>query len=130
MKNQFFSATQRHGSKDHQEMSSEGSTERMIEVEPTDEGPRIRPKRQMSEAQLAALKRGRAKLAEKRKHQREEALEIIEEDKHSEEEKSSEEREPETAEESSNTKEVQTDLEEQEDSEDDLGHSGLACVVM
>ena len=111
-------------------MSSEGSTERTIEVEPTDEGPRIRPKRNMSEAQLAALKRGRAKLAEKRKQQREEALEAIDEEKSSGEEKSSVERDAEVTEvqeESSTTKEVQTDLEELED---ELGHSHLPCVIM
>jgi hypothetical protein len=52
------------------------STEKTLEVEAADEGPRIRPKRQMTEAQLAALKKGRARLAEKRKQQREEALEV------------------------------------------------------
>jgi hypothetical protein len=40
-----------------------------IEVDPTEEGPKVRPKRQMTEAQLAALKKGREKLAEKRKLQ-------------------------------------------------------------
>lgn len=42
-----------------------------IEVDPTDEGPKVRPKRQLTEAQLAALKKGREKLAEKRKLQEE-----------------------------------------------------------
>jgi hypothetical protein len=43
--------------------------QKTIEVEPTDEGPKVHAKRQMTEAQLAALKRGREKLAEKRKQQ-------------------------------------------------------------
>ena len=47
-----------------------------IEVDPTDEGPKVRPKRQMTEAQLAALKKGREKLAEKRKQQEQEQEQI------------------------------------------------------
>ena len=43
--------------------------QKTIEVDPTEEGPKVRPKRQMTEAQLAALKKGREKLAEKRKLQ-------------------------------------------------------------
>lgn len=45
-------------------MSNEGKP---IQVEPAPEGPLVKPKRPMTEAQLEALKRGRAKLAEKRK---------------------------------------------------------------
>jgi hypothetical protein len=43
------------------------STEKTVEVEAADEGPKVKAKRHMSEAQLAALKKGREKLAEKRK---------------------------------------------------------------
>ena len=43
------------------------SAEKTIEVEAAAEGPKVKAKRQMTEAQLAALKRGREKLAEKRK---------------------------------------------------------------
>jgi hypothetical protein len=43
------------------------TTEKTIEVEPSAEGPKVRPKRQLTESQLAALKKGREKLAEKRK---------------------------------------------------------------
>jgi hypothetical protein len=45
------------------------STEKMVEVEAADEGPKVKAKRHMSEAQLAALKKGREKLAEKRKQE-------------------------------------------------------------
>jgi hypothetical protein len=44
---------------------------KMIEVEPVDEGVRLKPKRQLTEAQLANLKKGREKLAEKRKAEKE-----------------------------------------------------------
>lgn len=40
-------------------------------MEPAPEGPLVKPKRQMTEAQLEALKRGRAKLAEKRRQTKE-----------------------------------------------------------
>jgi hypothetical protein len=42
-------------------------TEKVVHVEPTDEGPKVKAKRQLTDAQLAALKLGREKLAEKRK---------------------------------------------------------------
>jgi hypothetical protein len=38
-----------------------------VEVEPVDEGVRVKPKRQLTETQLAILQKGREKLAEKRK---------------------------------------------------------------
>ncbi len=41
--------------------------QKTIEVDPAEEGPKVKAKRQMTEAQLAALKKGREKLAEKRK---------------------------------------------------------------
>lgn len=41
--------------------------ERVIEVEPAAEGPPVKAKRQLTPAQLEALKRGREKLAEKRR---------------------------------------------------------------
>jgi hypothetical protein len=46
--------------------------QKTIEVEATAEGPKVKAKRHMSEAQLAALKKGREKLAEKRKQQEQE----------------------------------------------------------
>jgi phage protein D len=49
-------------------MSNEGKS---IQVEPAPEGPLVKPKRQMTEAQLEALKKGRAKLAEKRRQTKE-----------------------------------------------------------
>ena len=45
-------------------------------MEPAPEGPLVKPKRQMTEAQLEALKRGRDKLAEKRRAAAEEAQAI------------------------------------------------------
>ena len=53
-------------------MSNEGTP---IQVEPAPEGPLVKPKRPMTEAQLEALKRGRAKLAEKRRAAAKEAEE-------------------------------------------------------
>ena len=49
-------------------MSNEGTP---IQVEPAPEGPLVKPKRPMTEAQLDALKKGRAKLAEKRRQTKE-----------------------------------------------------------
>lgn len=40
--------------------------EKTISVEAAAEGPRVKPKRQLTEAQLAALKKGRERLAAKR----------------------------------------------------------------
>lgn len=40
---------------------------KIVEVEAADEGPKVKPKRVLTEAQLEALKMGRAKLAEKRR---------------------------------------------------------------
>jgi hypothetical protein len=52
-------------------MSSAAQTqtqgEKVVEVEPAEEGPRVKPKRVLTESQLEALKMGRAKLAEKRR---------------------------------------------------------------
>ena len=45
-------------------------------MEPAPEGPLVKPKRPMTEAQLDALKRGREKLAEKRRAAAEEAQAI------------------------------------------------------
>ena len=51
---------------------SMSAPQKTIEVEATAEGPKVKAKRHMSEAQLAALKKGREKLAEKRKQQEQE----------------------------------------------------------
>jgi hypothetical protein len=50
--------------------------QKIVDVEPTPEGPKVKAKRPMSEAQLAALKKGRDKLAEKRKQMAE--AEVVE----------------------------------------------------
>lgn len=47
--------------------------EKTVSVEATAEGPRVKPKRQLTEAQLAALKKGRERLAAKRQEAKEEA---------------------------------------------------------
>lgn len=46
--------------------------ERVVEVEPAAEGPQVKAKRQLTPAQLEALKKGREKLAEKRRIAKEE----------------------------------------------------------
>jgi hypothetical protein len=46
--------------------------EKTISVEAAAEGPRVKPKRQLTEAQLAALKKGRERLAAKRQEAKEE----------------------------------------------------------
>lgn len=48
------------------------STQKIVEVEAADEGPKVKAKRVLTEAQLEALKRGREKLAEKRRQLAEE----------------------------------------------------------
>jgi hypothetical protein len=40
---------------------------KVVEVEAAEEGPKVKPKRVLTESQLEALKLGRAKLAEKRR---------------------------------------------------------------
>lgn len=40
--------------------------EKTVSVEAAEEGPRVKPKRQLTDAQLAALKKGRERLAAKR----------------------------------------------------------------
>lgn len=51
--------------------------QKVVSVQAIDEGPRIRPKRQMTEAQLEILKKGREKLAEKRRLMKEEQTQSI-----------------------------------------------------
>ncbi len=57
-----------------QPSQSQQPQQKVISVQAMEEGPRIRPKRQMTEAQLEILKKGREKLAEKRRLMKEEAL--------------------------------------------------------
>ena len=107
------------------------STEKTLEVEAADEGPRIRPKRQMTEAQLAALKRGRAKLAEKRKQQREEALEVGSETTSVEEPSATETRSAkETETQTEDMSDQGEEIAEEEITDDDLNNGYLPCVVM
>jgi hypothetical protein len=49
--------------------------EKTVSVEAAAEGPRVKPKRQLTEAQLAALKKGRERLAAKRQEAKEEPSE-------------------------------------------------------
>jgi hypothetical protein len=79
--------------------------QKVVSVQAIDEGPRIRPKRQMTEAQLEILKKGREKLAEKRRLMKEEALTQSEpqpqqDEKTHEETRESEENQEETQEDS------------------------------
>ena len=46
-----------------------------VEVQAVDEGPKVRAKKVLTEAQLEALKKGREKLAEKRRQQKEAEVE-------------------------------------------------------
>lgn len=52
--------------------NTEPTTEKTVLVEPAAEGPPVKAKRQLTPAQLEALKKGREKLAEKRKQAKEE----------------------------------------------------------
>lgn len=52
--------------------SESTTTEKTVLVEPAAEGPPVKAKRQLTEAQLEALKKGREKLAEKRRQAKEE----------------------------------------------------------
>lgn len=51
--------------------NTEPTTEKTVLVEPAAEGPPVKAKRQLTPAQLEALKKGREKLAEKRKQAKE-----------------------------------------------------------
>lgn len=53
------------------DQTQEPPKNQVVEVEAVDEGPKVKPKKVLTEAQLEALKRGRDKLAEKRKQQKE-----------------------------------------------------------
>lgn len=55
-----------------QEQTQVPSESKVVSVEPAPIGPIIKPKRQLTEAQLLALKKGRERLAEKRRQQQEE----------------------------------------------------------
>ena len=69
-------------------MSSAAQTQiqegKVVEVEPAEEGPRVKPKRVLTESQLEALKLGRAKLAEKRRLLAEEKVKEQEQEKEQE----------------------------------------------
>jgi hypothetical protein len=54
--------------------------QKTVEVDPAEEGPKVKAKRHMTEAQLAALKKGREKLAEKRKQAHEGQVSAVEAD--------------------------------------------------
>jgi hypothetical protein len=81
----------------------------------------------MTEAQLAALKRGRAKLAEKRKQQREEALEVGSETTSVEEPSVTETR---TAKETETQTEDMSTNKDTTEEDDDMPDVYLPCVVM
>jgi hypothetical protein len=74
-------------------MSEASSNEKTVVVEPAAEGPPVKVKRQLTEAQLEALKRGREKLAEKRRLAKEEEAKSVAEQETKEESESEKEEE-------------------------------------
>ncbi len=95
--------------------------EKIVSVEAAAEGPRVKPKRQLTEAQLAALKKGRERLAAKRQEAKEEPpseAAIAAAAAASVEAQPAVQPEP------------QQPQPQQEDSEDDHLYSGGLCIVM
>ena len=88
-------------------------------MEPAPEGPLVKPKRQMTEAQLDALKRGRAKLAEKRRQ--------IKEDEESQAIKSVPE---ESTKDESNLYSLDESKSEKEETHDEEEEEHVYCSVM
>lgn len=96
-------------------MSSATVDIKTIEVEPVDEGILVKPKRQLTQAQLENLRKGREKLAEKRKAVREQK---------SEEEPEKKMDQPQTQ------TQTQTESETQTDAKDYEQHDYIQCSVM
>jgi hypothetical protein len=120
---------------------------RTVSVEPAQQGVDIKPvrqKKQLTEAQLAALKRGRAKLAERRAKERGEDVGSIQSDQLQQEQEQHQEQQSNTVEATPEDLKiqpqptdaaVQTDAplvtyekQEQEEEEDDSG--GGMCMIM
>jgi hypothetical protein len=99
--------------------------EKTVSVEAAAEGPRVKPKRQLTEAQLAALKKGRERLAAKRQEAKEEPSEaaIAAAAAASVEAQPAVQPEPEQQQE-------HTQQETPDDSDDDHLYSGGLCNVM
>jgi hypothetical protein len=96
--------------------------EKTVSVKAAAEGPRVKPKRQLTEAQLAALKKGRERLAAKRQEAKEEPpseAAIAAAAAASVEAQQPVQPEPE-----------QQPQPQQEDSEDEHMYSGGLCIVM
>ena len=97
--------------------------EKTVSVEAAAEGPRVKPKRQLTEAQLAALKKGRERLAAKRQEAKEEPSEAaIAAAAAASVEAQPVQPEPE--------QQPQQQQEVLDDSEDDHLYSGGLCIVM
>ena len=98
--------------------------EKTVSVEAAAEGPRVKPKRQLTEAQLAALKKGRERLAAKRQEAKEEPSEaaIAAAAAASVEAQPAVQPEPEQQE--------QPQQETLDDSNDEHFYSGGLCIVM
>lgn len=98
--------------------------EKTVSVEAAAEGPRVKPKRQLTEAQLAALKKGRERLAAKRQEAKEEPSEaaIAAAAAASVEAQPAVQPEPEQQE--------QPQQETLDDSDDEHFYSGGLCIVM
>ena len=119
------------------DMSSDSaSLEKCVEVEGVAEGPKVRAKRQLTETQLENLKRGREKLAEKRRLQREEKEkedqlsnneEMMGNDKDVIVQETHEPTEKDTEKDTDNNQ-ISDEASSQDDEDDYVPHSG--CVVM
>jgi hypothetical protein len=94
--------------------------EKTISVEAAAEGPRVKPKRQLTEAQLAALKKGRERLAAKRQA----ALQTAEEPSEGAIAAAAE------ASDAQPPQEQEQPQEQAPDSDDEHLYSGGLCVVM
>lgn len=110
--------------------------EKTIRVEAAAEGPRVKPKRQLTEAQLAALKRGRERLAAKRQAAVDSVPSLPVEESPSEgaiaaaaaasEQPQQERQEPQPQDEQPRQQQQETDS----SSEEEYMYSGGLCVVM
>ena len=98
--------------------------EKTISVEAAAEGPRVKPKRQLTEAQLAALKKGRERLAAKRQA----ALQTAEEPSEGAIAAAAEASEAQPPQEQEQPQEQQQ--EPAPDSDDEHLYSGGLCIVM
>ena len=99
--------------------------EKTVSVEAAAEGPRVKPKRQLTEAQLAALKKGRERLAAKRQA----ALQTAEEPSEGAIAAAAEASEAQAQEQAQAPPQVHQE-EPAPDSDDEHMYSGGLCIVM